>query len=336
MNIWDKVPKDILKQCSKLTEARIFSSEVIRTIKEQLLPIIKNHKSFALVFAGSLGRAEALRTSDVDSFFLFGQNIGTKQKIFAHNIIKKLDNIVSQSSIGLRLASKGAFSCASTMKQLISNIGGNEDTNETLTRRMVTFTESDGISSGYFFDSIKGEIIRAYLNDLAPERDRLPIFLINDLIRYYRTICIDYEYKKNKIRKPWAIRLAKLRHSRKLLYFSSLLPLFESIRVSSKNRIEWIERQFLNYTPMERMIILINKYGQRKHWDILLHYEMFLRYLSSEEKKKKLNKLTFANRDNCNEYIFLRDNARDFRSILLDFAQSVPYWKENIRNYVIN
>jgi hypothetical protein len=234
------------------------------------------------------------------------------------------------------LASQGAFSTAGTLEQLVSNIGGNNDTNQTLTRRMVTFAESDGISNKYFFESTKGDIIKAYLKDLDTQRDRLPIFLINDLIRYYRTICIDYEYKKNRIKKPWAIRLAKLRHSRKLLYFSSLLLLFESKNVSPQKRVEWIENQFINYTPMERMIYLLIKYGKTMHWDILGYYENFLLFLSSEGKKEILNNLTTEKRDSCREYIYLRNNARNFRKVLLEFSHSVRQWKKCLEYYVIN
>jgi len=46
-------------------------------------------------------------------------------------------------------------------------------------------------------------------------------FLLHDLIRYYRTICVDFEYKTYENGKPWGDRNIKIQFSRKFLYFSN-------------------------------------------------------------------------------------------------------------------
>ena len=46
------------------------------------------------------------------------------------------------------------------------------------------------------------------------------VFLLNDLIRYFRTICVNYPYTKEPEEEQWPIRNIKLRHSRLMMYAS--------------------------------------------------------------------------------------------------------------------
>lgn len=335
MTIWDRVPTSVRDRCRELEDAAQFTDRVVGNLKEQMQQSVeeRREKKLALVVAGSLGRKEAHQTSDVDAFVLFQTHSDNNSSV-SDEVLMELRAAVM--SLGLRMASSGAFSAHCAVDELLSNIGGRKESNDTLTRRLLLLTEGEGICPGSFIGDAKKAILKKYLADLQPGDDPRPIFLINDLIRYYRTICVDYEYKKNEAGKPWAVRLTKLRHSRKLLYFSALLPLLESIHKSPDSRLDWIEDQFLRFTPLERMILLLEVHGAPRDWELLVYYNEFVRFLGSEERRTRLDELVFDGREINPDYVAMRDNARQFRSVLNRFVYSVEEWGESIRKYVLS
>ena len=68
---------------------------------------------------------------------------------------------------------------------------------------------------------VKNTLKRYFEEDVhfRPAEHRVPRFLLNDLTRYWRTICVDYAAKhREQGEQKWALRNAKIRLSRKLLY----------------------------------------------------------------------------------------------------------------------
>ena len=162
---------------------------------------------------GSLGRLEASSESDLDLAFLFDS--------------ERVDRAIAEARRAEVIACLAAtfdipqktFDQAIDLRGLTRNIGGRLDTNETLTYRALLLTEGAWLAGGG--RSMKAAVFRAYA-DAQISRGRFLASLGNDLHRYYRTLCMDYRHKVEELDKSWAIRVLKLRHSRKLWHLANL------------------------------------------------------------------------------------------------------------------
>jgi len=172
-----------------------------------------------------------------------------------------------------------------------------------------------------------------------PEKKFFPRFFLNDVVRYWRTIAVDYAAKNSERGdEGWALRNAKLRFSRKLLYVAGLLLTYETTLFptsdlfsaengdqlglfdESKPQLSSTEHCFqaLRLTPLELLArASINlKLPEADVRSVFESYEAFLALLDSEEKRKTLRCLTFE--DAVEERLFaeVRSMGHEFHDAL--------------------
>jgi hypothetical protein len=117
---------------------------------------------------------------------------------------------------------------------IIHQIGGQNDTNKNTTQRILLLLESAAIGK---HNQAYGRVIRGVIdryleedNHLLTEdasRYRVPRFLLNDIVRFWRTMAVDFASKqRDRAGDGWGLRNTKLKMSRKLIFASGLLVCF--------------------------------------------------------------------------------------------------------------
>lgn len=256
-----------------------------------------------VVACGSYGRKDATPQSDIDYYIITGRNEEGLKDSIRSEILQIVGEERGPSPSGL-------FGGLHDPDKLVDNIGGVNDDNESMTRRILLLQEGEWLFNEDGFRRMRRSILERYVSDRTKDHN-LARFLLNDIIRYYRTISVDYEFKIQD--KRWAIRYLKLIFSRKLLYISSVFPVAETCNKSRAEKIDTLEELF-SLPVIERMQRIC---GGREFQPVLNLYNKFLDFLAQESNRNYLEALNIQNRD---DEIFLEMKAigDEFTKQLMD------------------
>ena len=205
-------------------------------------------------------------------------------------------------------ASEGVFDKPLAVDE-ICEIGGLKDKNVTITRRMLLLLEGEWVFNAAAFHEVRDRLLDEYLRN-DPGRDKICMFLLNDIIRYWRTICIDLEHKSGIGGKPREIRLIKLRFARLLLYASGVFAIGHGHGLSAADKkIDLFE--LLGMCPIDRIQAVV---GETAAAPVFNRYAEFLKALDTGDIRQSLEK------DGPDAKVFshMRGTARCFRDELYD------------------
>jgi hypothetical protein len=260
-----------------------------------------------LAVFGSVARQEVTSSSDLDWILLIdGQSIPEHKDQERH-----IERTLSDAKY-IEPGKSGVFGRMVGSHDLVHNIGGEDDLNSNTTRRVLLLLESLPVGGREAYDRVRRQILRRYLEDdrglrFSTRDARIPRFLLNDLTRYWRTVTVDFVYKQRAENdRKWALRNAKLRMSRKLVFAAGLLHCFfchldpdaEDARrcmqapAGDLSPLTEYMEQKLALTPLETVARACLLPGVRVHTAraIFDQYDRFLAILDDEAKRSELEK----------------------------------------------
>ncbi|MCP3980334.1 MAG: nucleotidyltransferase domain-containing protein [bacterium] len=329
--------------CPEIEAARRQTSEQVDALVQLLAPNGDRPTSTDadVVVFGSLARGEWTSKSDVDWTLLIDGQAAPEHRQTAQGIAKRLsENGFPAPGV------TGTFGNLAFSHDIIHLIGGQSDTNINTTQRVLLLLESArldltpeqrGSEQISACDRVTRNVLYRYLLDdtnlMSPDgvTSRVPRFLLNDIVRFWRTMCVDFAYKGwEQAGHKWALRNIKLRMSRKLIFASGLLMcasgyLSTDARPSTGDRTaqEAVDSMldelvsFCQLPPLQIVAHALLHYGATETSATLLDaYGWFLRMLNDDDKRTHLEEL--APQDAYNDPVFAeaREQSHRFQDAL--------------------
>jgi predicted nucleotidyltransferase len=146
----------------------------------------------AVVTTGSLGRGEATKDSDADWVLLVDGLSNPDHALLIRAVGDRIREILPKD-----VGPTGTFGDVVVSHQLVHYIAGTRDTNENLTRRILLLSESRALSNPIVRERVIRNVLARYVvhDRSVPSRSgktqTVPHFLLNDVVRYWRTIAYD-------------------------------------------------------------------------------------------------------------------------------------------------
>lgn len=286
-----------------------FSLSVIDNLRRDLAEALRESEykeKITIVATGSYGRKEASTSSDLDLFIFFDSD--------------RSRDILSAETEAIRCVVKryiekdagdtGTFGVDAVVNfnEMLVNIGGNNDSNITLTRRMLFLLEGTWLYGEGRFNSYRADLLAAYIKPGNPQ-NQISRFLLNDIIRYYRTITTDFEHKVAEGNKSWGLRNVKLRFSRKILYFGGILCIAETALKSNSEKNAALAK-LLDHSVLERILCVgeSNSHTQT----IFGIYQDFLCAINDSVKRGALDDVTREGREGSPIFLEMRAKSKEF------------------------
>ncbi len=299
----EELEKRLGVQWQNLAKARALAQKTKSSLQREFAKE-ENDDDISIVVLGSLARDEFTRNSDFDWSVLVDGLANPSHVEVEHRVGRTLDKRKY-----IKPGPEGIFGNLSFSHNLINLIGGEDDTNRNTTQRILMLLESSPIGRRSAYDRVIRNILRRYLEEdgtfsRANTRYLVPRFLLNDIVRYWRTITVDFAYKrKSRAGKGAALRNIKLRMSRKLILAAGLLTCFRcELAIGKPERCEPPRQSFecvqcletfLSNTPLEILALtfLSSRRFDNTAKSVFDAYDGFIGLLNDKKRRKHISDL---------------------------------------------
>lgn len=325
----DQLERDLGVRWDALRTARATTDRILADLRENLVDL--HDPNCTVIVTGSLGRGEASEGSDADWVLLVDGPTDTEHTRLAREIGRRIHEVVPKEP-----GSTGTFGDIVVSHDLVHYIAGTRDSNINFTRRMLLLAESRAVSNPLVRERVIRNVLARYvLHDRAVTSAKtkgrynvIPYFLLNEVVRYWRTVATDYASKKwERDGKGWATRNIKLRFSRKLVFTWGLIAsltakLFETptlARAGDEDEhlilLSELIREQTDVAPLELLARVASQPGVERETAgrIFGAYDLFIGALSDGEFRQRLESVAFDEAADDETYETVRQASNDFR-----------------------
>ncbi|WP_142239506.1 nucleotidyltransferase domain-containing protein [Mycobacterium sp. ST-F2] len=293
-----------------------------------------------VVAFGSLARQEYTPASDVDYLVLV--DAMPEDPAVPHELLSRIRDCLSVEATAdgssKSPGATGLFGRAAGIYDIINQVGLEGDTNSTHTVRMEVIQESVSLLNAEVHSKILGSTLRRYITLFDVPQARPPRFLLNDMLRYWRQITVDYQAKTPVGgQEPKAVmRYLKLLTTRKNFIASSILPLIAPRDLE----VPWevYLKDMYSIPPLARLAT-VTKNAPDPVKDavrtVFSTIDLFIENTESADKRKRWNTLPWEARKSDDGYRVFRAAAEElqlaFECIFLDWDDVA----KNTRSYLL-
>ncbi|MBI5131196.1 MAG: nucleotidyltransferase domain-containing protein [Rhodopseudomonas palustris] len=284
----------------ELSERREQTAARLKRMREGLSEAEELAHGKACVYAtGSYGRGEACEHSDLD-LFIVGRGRTSDGQPRRRSMLSRLDEICIKADLihltrelGIEdFSGEGEYLEHYSVDDLTKSVGARDDDSaNTLTARLLLLLEGAPLVGAEIYSEMIEEVVSAYWRDFEDHRNCfVPAFLANDILRLWRTFCVNYEART--LRDPpdkkakGKLKNYKLKHSRMLTCYSALLMLLFQFKIKQTVR-PGDAVAIARLAPTERLEILLQReQAAAAHpaiRQLLERYEKFLAVTNAPE-----------------------------------------------------
>lgn len=261
------------------------SLNLIRSFNEKITyNSLYGSNDISFYTVGSLGRCEITDNSDID---IYG--------------ISEADVVVKSDEDSIAKTAKCVYSIADqkydidtkclkiySYRDLVNSIGNSfDDYNNSFTARMTLILEGRCLYNYEQYKNLLNLVLEGYFNNRALRNENFPcVFLLDDILRYWKTLCVNYEVSYHNDSNKIEMKKISLRFSRSLMIFSTVLNII--INKSSCMK----ESDFFILSPLERLAKALGDLNDSMNEELFKEYlDLYYDFLCMKSENNILKKL---------------------------------------------
>lgn len=285
-----------------------------------------------LAVAGSLARREASSLSDIDLIITIEQ----EDHDATDAIIQWREALCARLEIE-RPNPNGVFHEPISRSRVQRIAGASDEPYHDTSKRILFLLESAPVANAGDYENLLDSIIDRYATDVAEDPTKNFVFLLNDVIRYFRLVCVNYQNQKTEetANGKWPLRNVKLRHSRVLMYFSMVAAIGLLSRERGADKAAAL-KLLVRMHPLKRLFVAYQLADDPCFYRVAGLYDTFITLLSKEKTRNALRAVDYETRYDSSVFSQLKANSDAFAAELMRFYDARRgYWDERFFEYMI-